>query len=46
VVIGACIMGVLTNGLVLMEVSSYWQTAIIGVVIVLAAVLDRAKRRA
>ena len=45
VVIGACIMGVLTNGLVLMEVSSYWQTAIIGVVIVLAAVLDRAKRR-
>jgi ribose transport system permease protein len=45
VLIGACIMGVLTNGLVLMEVSSYWQTAIIGVVIVLAAVLDRAKRR-
>jgi ribose transport system permease protein len=45
VLIGACIMGVIQNGLVLMKVSSYWQTAIIGVVIVLAAVLDRAKRK-
>jgi ribose/xylose/arabinose/galactoside ABC-type transport system permease subunit len=44
VVIGACVMGVIKNGLVLMRVSSYWQTAIIGVIIVLAAVLDRAKR--
>jgi ribose/xylose/arabinose/galactoside ABC-type transport system permease subunit len=43
--IGACIMGVIKNGLVLMKVSSYWQTAIIGVVIVLAVVLDRARRR-
>lgn len=43
--IGACIMGVITNGLVLMKVSSYWQTAIIGVVIVLAVILDRARRR-
>ncbi len=45
VVIGACIMGVIKNGLVLMRVSSYWQTAIIGIIIVLAAVLDRAKSR-
>jgi ribose/xylose/arabinose/galactoside ABC-type transport system permease subunit len=45
VLIGACIMGVIKNGLVLMKVSSYWQTAIIGVIIVLAVVLDRAKRR-
>lgn len=45
VLIGACIMGVIKNGLVLMKVSSYWQTAIIGVVIVLAVVLDRARRR-
>jgi ribose/xylose/arabinose/galactoside ABC-type transport system permease subunit len=43
--IGACIMGVIKNGLVLMKVSSYWQTAIIGVVIVLAVILDRAKRQ-
>jgi len=46
VLIGACIMGVIKNGLVLMRVSSYWQTAIIGVIIVLAVVLDRAKRKA
>jgi ribose/xylose/arabinose/galactoside ABC-type transport system permease subunit len=45
VIIGACIMGVIKNGLVLMRVSSYWQTAIIGVIIVLAVVLERAKRR-
>ena len=45
VLIGACIMGVIKNGLVLMRVSSYWQTAIIGVIIVLAVVLDRAKRQ-
>ena len=45
VLIGACIMGVIKNGLVLIKVSSYWQTAIIGVVIVLAVILDRARRR-
>jgi ribose transport system permease protein len=45
VIIGACITGVIRNGLVLMRVSSYWQTAIIGVIIVLAAVLDRFKFR-
>jgi ribose/xylose/arabinose/galactoside ABC-type transport system permease subunit len=45
VVIGACIMGVIRNGLVVMKVSSYWHTAIIGVVIVLAAVIDRMRRR-
>jgi ribose transport system permease protein len=45
VIIGACIMGVIKNGLVLMKVSSYWQTAIIGIIIVLAAVLDRAKSK-
>jgi ribose transport system permease protein len=45
VLIGACIMGVIKNGLVQIHVSSYWQTAIIGIIIVLAAILDRAKRR-
>ncbi|HZL82813.1 MAG TPA: ABC transporter permease [Candidatus Deferrimicrobium sp.] len=42
--IGACIIGILANGLVLMRVSSYWQTAIIGAVIVLAAVLDHFRK--
>jgi ribose/xylose/arabinose/galactoside ABC-type transport system permease subunit len=45
VLVGACVMGVIKNGLVLMKVSAYWQTAIIGIIIVLASVLDRAKRR-
>jgi ribose transport system permease protein len=38
-------MGVIRNGLVLMRVSAYWQTAVIGVIIVLAAVLDRLKNK-
>ncbi|MCE5256200.1 MAG: ABC transporter permease [Spirochaetaceae bacterium] len=45
VIIGAAIMGVIRNGLVLMKVSTYWQTAIIGIIIVLAAVLDRVKNK-
>lgn len=45
VIIGACIMGVIRNGLVLMHVSSYWQTAVIGIIIVLAAGLDRLKAK-
>ena len=45
VLIGAAIMGVIRNGLVLMRVSAYWQTAIMGLIIVLAAVIDRLKNR-
>lgn len=45
VIIGACIMAVLRNGLVLMRVSPYWHISIIGVVIVLAAVLDVKTKR-
>lgn len=45
VIIGAAIMGVIRNGLVLMKVSPYWQTAVIGAIIVLAAIIDRLKNR-
>lgn len=45
VIIGAAIMGVIRNGLVLMKVSPYWQTAVIGAIIVLAAIVDRLKNR-
>ena len=45
VLLGASIMGVLRNGLVLMEVSSYWQELIIGLVIVLAAIVDIVRNR-
>jgi ribose transport system permease protein len=45
VLIGAIIMGVIRNGLVLLEVSSYWQEIIIGGIIVLAAILDVVRSR-
>ena len=40
-VIGALLIGVLTNGLVLMNVSSYYQQIVIGVIIILAVAFDR-----
>ena len=47
VLIGATIMGVIRNGLVLMQVSSYWQDLIIGAIIIIAAIIDivRSRRR-
>lgn len=39
--IGAVIMGVLRNGLVLLGVSPFWQTVAIGVVVVLSVGLDK-----
>lgn len=45
VLIGAMIMGVIRNGLVLMEVSTYWQRLIIGSIIVLAAIVDVIRKR-
>ncbi len=45
VLIGASIMAVIENGLVIMHVSSYWHRSVIGAVIVLAAGLDRLRRR-
>ena len=45
VLIGAVIMGVIRNGLVLMQVSPYWQELIIGGIIVLAAILDIIRSR-
>ena len=48
-VIGSLLIGVLINGLVLMNVSSYVQQIIIGVIIVLAVAFDqfaKTRRRA
>jgi len=39
-VVGAAIMGVLRNALVLLSVSAYWQQTVIGSVIILAVALD------
>jgi ribose transport system permease protein len=44
VVIGAAIMGVIRNGLVLLNVSAYWQKAAIGVVLIAAIVLDQLRK--
>jgi ribose transport system permease protein len=45
VMIGSILMGVLRNGLVLLDVSQYWQQVAIGAVIILAVVLDRKTKR-
>jgi ribose transport system permease protein len=44
--VGALIMGVLRNGLNLLDVSAYWQTIVIGVVIVAAVWVDVLRHRA
>jgi len=43
--LGATLMGVLRNGLVLLGVNVYWQQVAIGGVIVLAVMLDKVRRR-
>jgi erythritol transport system permease protein len=44
-IIGAFVIGVLADGLVLMGVSEFWQMVIKGLVIVLAVVLDQMQQR-
>jgi len=44
--VGALIMGVLRNGLNLLDVSAYWQTVVIGAVIVAAVWVDVVRQRA
>ncbi|WP_298325341.1 ABC transporter permease [Asticcacaulis sp.] len=44
-VIGAFVIGILSDGLVMMGVSSFWQTVIKGVVIIAAVVIDQAQGR-
>jgi ribose transport system permease protein len=44
-VLGCLIIGVLYNGLVLLEVSPFWQQVIKGLVILVAVAVDRASRK-
>jgi ribose transport system permease protein len=44
-VVGAAIIGVLNNGLVLLNVSPFWQQVIKGMVILLAVIVDRMSAR-
>ena len=38
--VGALIIGILSNGLNLMNVNSFWQTVVKGIVILLAVFID------
>ena len=44
-IIGAFVIGILSDGLVMMGVSSFWQTVIKGLVIIAAVVVDQAQQR-
>ena len=44
-IIGAFVIGILSDGLVMMGVSSFWQTVIKGVVIIAAVVVDQMQQR-
>ncbi|WP_194096429.1 ABC transporter permease [Marivivens aquimaris] len=44
-IVGAFVIGVLSDGLVMMGVSSFWQTVIKGLVIIAAVVIDQAQQR-
>lgn len=44
-VLGAFVIGILNDGMVMMGVSSFWQTVIKGVVIILAVIFDQLQNR-
>jgi ribose transport system permease protein len=44
-IIGAALIEVIRNGLVLARVNTYWQDTLVGVIIVLAVYVDRLRRR-
>ncbi len=44
-VLGAVIIGVLNNGLVLLNVSPFWLQVVIGGVILLAVIIDKANSK-
>ena len=44
-IIGAFVIGILSDGLVMAGVSSFWQQVAKGVVIVLAVIIDQVQRR-
>ncbi|MGX5849123.1 ABC transporter permease [Mesorhizobium sp. PL10] len=44
-IVGAFVIGILSDGLVMMGVSSFWQMVVKGLVIIVAVVVDQAQRR-
>ncbi len=45
IIIGAAIMGVLRNGLVLLGVSAFWQQFALGAIIIVAVAIDKLRKR-
>jgi len=43
--IGAAMMGVIRNALILLHVSVYWQNVVIGLVIIAAVTIDRLRQQ-
>ena len=43
-VIGALFMSILENSMTLMKVSVYWQKIVIGMILIVAVILDKSKR--
>lgn len=44
-IIGAFVIGILNNGMIIEGVSSFWQMVITGIVIILAVIIDQAQER-
>jgi ribose transport system permease protein len=44
-IIGAALMGVLANAIVLLDISAYWERVIIGIVVIIAITLDRVRAK-
>lgn len=44
-IIGAFVIGVLSNGMILQGVSSFWQKVILGVIIILAVIIDQLQNK-
>jgi ribose transport system permease protein len=44
--VGLLLLAIISNGLVLQNISSFWQPVVVGTVLLLAIILDEARRRA
>ena len=44
-ILGALLMTVMTNGMILMRISAFWQNVFIGAIIIIAVAIDQYKRR-
>jgi ribose transport system permease protein len=44
--VGLLLLGIIANGLVLENISSFWQPVIVGAILIIAIVLDEVRRRA